>query len=87
MWPSGKEPSDVHAHKPAKLHHFWKTLRRIAPSGNTVQQRQRGEQSTARRQTVHGVFCHTIMNPVKLQLMYCRNTDKTLLKLRNFFIE
>jgi len=39
--------SDTHTHKHVKLHHFCKKLCCIAPSGNTVQQHQYGNQSTA----------------------------------------
>jgi len=70
--PPGKDPSDVHAHKHAKLH--CKKLCCVAPSGNTIQQHQCGKQAVAGRQTVHGVFCQTLRNPVKftakLQIIY-----------------
>jgi len=37
--PPGKNPSNGHAHKHAKLHHYCKTLCCIiTPSGNTVQE-------------------------------------------------
>jgi len=60
QWPPWKNPSNAHAHKHAKLHHFCKKLCCISPSGNTVQQHQCGKQAIARWQTAHGVFCQTI---------------------------
>jgi len=66
--PPWKNYSDAHAHKHVKWHHFCEKLCCITPSGNTVQQHQCGKQSTARWQTVHGVFCQTITNPAELQM-------------------
>jgi len=55
--PTGKNPSDAHAHnKRVKLRHFCC----ITPYGNTVQQHQCGKQAIAGWHTVHGVFCQTI---------------------------
>jgi len=47
QWPPWKNPSDAHAHKHVKLHHFCKKLCCITPSGNTVQHHQRGKQAIA----------------------------------------
>jgi len=45
--PPGNNPSDAHAHKHVKLHHFCKKMCCIATSGNTVQQHQCGKQAIA----------------------------------------
>jgi len=52
-----KNPSDAHAHKHVKSHHFCKNLCCISPPGNTVQQHQCCKQAIAGWQMVHGVFC------------------------------
>ena len=79
----GKIPSDAHAHKYVKFQQFCEKLCCIIPSDNTVQQHQCGrpKQSTAGRQTVHGVFCQTITescrNTAKLEIIstkYCQNS-------------
>jgi len=62
----GKKPSDNHAYKHVKLHHFCEKLCCITPSDNTVQQHQCGQQAIAGWQTMHGIFCQT-MGAILLQ--------------------
>jgi len=45
--PPGKNPSETHAHKHVKLHHFCEKNCCITPAGNTVQQQQCGKQAIA----------------------------------------
>jgi len=73
--PLRKIPSDAHAHKHVKWHHFCEKLWCIAPSGNTVQQHQCGKQSIAGWQTVYGVSCQTI---TKSWQIHCQITNNML---------
>ena len=80
--PPAKMPSDAHAHKHAKWHHFCEKFCCLTPSGNTVQQHQRGKQSIAGWQTVHSVFCQTISKSCQItnnmfetiSKKYCQNS-------------
>ena len=58
--PPGKNPSEAHAHKHVKWHHFCKNLCCITSSVNTIQQHQFGKQAMAGWQCGNGVFCKTI---------------------------
>jgi len=73
--PHGKIPSDAHAHKHVKWHHFCEKLCCITPYGNTVQQHQCSKQSVAGWQTVHGVFCQTITKSCQI---HCQITNNVL---------
>jgi len=71
--PLGKIPSDAHAHKHVKWHHFCEKLCCITPPGNTAQQHKCDKQSIAGWQTVHGAFCQTITKSCQIdcQIAIC----------------
>jgi len=79
LWPPGKNPSDAHAHKHAKLH-IRKKLCCIIPSGNTVQQHHCGKQAIAGWHTVHSstqllILSNSLTYNVLQRILtkYCRN--------------
>ena len=74
LWPTGKNPSDAHAHKHAKLHHFYKKLCGIALSGNLF------NNTNTVSKPQHGHTLCTVYSDTQLRILsiHCRITNNVL---------